>query len=234
MRDADADNNIFENILVKCTAAGYAASQYLGGTPNYFNKCVFWDSNDVALYGFTNGSTHTIYAKNCLVYGFNHGFDSRTEAINCVAINARTNCFNGTAGSASNNASTDGTAPGANSLTNQTLEQLAFKDYANGDFHVKFNSVLKGAGINLTSTFSQDFDLENIDGSDFPMGPDYLPPTCWTYTAKYKNSKRLYRVGGPDFYPKKLRVPSNVDTSTGRMIDEGELIDPSKYVINQG
>ena len=55
--------------------------------------------------------------------------------------------------------------------------------------------------------------------------------TCWSYTAKYKNSSRFYRVNGPGEYPKSLRVPDNVDVSTGRMIDEGELIQDNDYNI---
>ena len=62
---------------------------------------------------------------------------------------------------------------------------------------------------------------------------EIIVPTCWSYTAKYKNSQRLFRLNGPDEFPKTLRVPKNVDISTGIMIDEGELIDPSKYNIEQ-
>ena len=57
--------------------------------------------------------------------------------------------------------------------------------------------------------------------------------TCWAYIAKYKNSGRFYRDNGPGLFPKKLKVPKNVDTSTGRMIDEGVLIDPKEYEIIQ-
>ena len=56
--------------------------------------------------------------------------------------------------------------------------------------------------------------------------------TCWSYTAKYKNSSRFYRVNGGGTYPKSLRVPGNVDTRTGCMVDEGELIDPTNYNID--
>jgi len=55
--------------------------------------------------------------------------------------------------------------------------------------------------------------------------------TCWSYTAKYKNSSRFYRVGGGGDFPKSLRVPSNVDVQNGKMVDEGELIDSNKYRI---
>lgn len=55
--------------------------------------------------------------------------------------------------------------------------------------------------------------------------------TCWSYTAKYTNSSRFYRVGGGGVFPKSLRVPQNVDVENGKMIDEGELINPNKYKV---
>jgi len=54
---------------------------------------------------------------------------------------------------------------------------------------------------------------------------------CWGYTAKYKKGTRIFRVGGPGSYPKKLKLPSNIDRSTGTMVDDGDLIDPSKYIV---
>jgi len=59
------------------------------------------------------------------------------------------------------------------------------------------------------------------------------PVLCWNYTARYKNSNRLYRANGGGKYPSQLKVPGSVDASTGRMIDEGQLIDPSNYDIIQ-
>ena len=55
--------------------------------------------------------------------------------------------------------------------------------------------------------------------------------TCWSYTSKYKNSSRFYRVGGGGKFPRSLRVPSNVDVESGKMVDEGELINSEKYKI---
>ena len=58
-------------------------------------------------------------------------------------------------------------------------------------------------------------------------------PICWNYTAKYKRSDRLYKVSGPGSFPKCLTIPSNVDTETGTMIDDGVLIDPGEYEVSQ-
>jgi len=54
---------------------------------------------------------------------------------------------------------------------------------------------------------------------------------CWNYTAKYKNSDRLFRTNGSGKFPSTLKVPSNVDINSGIMMDEGNLIDPSQYKI---
>lgn len=74
------------------------------------------------------------------------------------------------------------------------------------------------------------------DGTDigaYEMTSQEITDTCWSFTARYENSNKLFRVNGPDVFPKNLRVPKNVNISTGKMIDEGKLIDPSKYKILQ-
>jgi len=57
-------------------------------------------------------------------------------------------------------------------------------------------------------------------------------PVCWNYTARYKNSNKLFKLSGPGLFPKNLRVPSNVDELTGKMIDDGIIVSPKKYTIN--
>jgi hypothetical protein len=56
-------------------------------------------------------------------------------------------------------------------------------------------------------------------------------PLCWNYTAQYKNSSKLFKASGCGNFPKSLRVPNNVDTNTGKMVDDGDLIDPKRYSI---
>ena len=57
-------------------------------------------------------------------------------------------------------------------------------------------------------------------------------PICWNYTVQYRGSGRLYKASGPGSFPRNLNVPSNVDISTGRMIDDGIEIDPDDYSVN--
>jgi len=56
-------------------------------------------------------------------------------------------------------------------------------------------------------------------------------PICWNYTARYKGSNKLFKASGCGPFPKTLQVPSNVDTSTGKMVDDGEFISPDKYKV---
>ena len=56
-------------------------------------------------------------------------------------------------------------------------------------------------------------------------------PICWNYTARYKNSNKLFKASGCGSFPRNLQVPSNVDSSTGKMVDDGIFISPDRYNI---
>lgn len=56
-------------------------------------------------------------------------------------------------------------------------------------------------------------------------------PVCWNYTARYLGSSRQFKISGPGSFPKYLEIPSNVDKSTGKLIDDGQLIDPDEYEV---
>jgi len=56
-------------------------------------------------------------------------------------------------------------------------------------------------------------------------------PLCWNYTAHYKNSNKLFKASGCGPFPRNLQVPSNVDISTGKMVDDGISISPDRYNI---
>ena len=56
-------------------------------------------------------------------------------------------------------------------------------------------------------------------------------PLCWNYTAQYRGSNKLFKASGCGAFPKSLQVPGNVDTSTGKMVDDGIFISPDKYKI---
>jgi len=60
---------------------------------------------------------------------------------------------------------------------------------------------------------------------------DDIPPICWNYTAQYKGSTKMFKMSGPGDFPKRISIPGNIDTSTGKMIDDGQEIDPSNYEV---
>ena len=57
------------------------------------------------------------------------------------------------------------------------------------------------------------------------------PALCWNYRARYKNSNRLYTTRGSGPFPRELKVPSNVDVSSGCMMDKGQLINPDQFKV---
>jgi len=72
----------------------------------------------------------------------------------------------------------------------------------------------------------------NEDGYN-SNGYNICVPICWNFTARFTNSAKLFKKSGPGAFPKRLKVPHNIDLSTGRMIDDGEVIDPDEYEVTQ-
>jgi len=68
---------------------------------------------------------------------------------------------------------------------------------------------------------------DNNNANDF----DDEVPVCWNYTAQYKGSTKMFKLSGPGDFPKRINIPGNIDTSTGKMIDDGQEIDPSNYEV---
>jgi hypothetical protein len=104
------------------------------------------------------------------------------------------------------------------------------------DVHIVLTSALKDAGTDLSnlspSYLSVTVDFEG-DPRQTDIGADEFPdsPICWNFTAKYRNSSKLYKVSGPGSFPRRLRIPGNVDISTGRLIDDGTEIGPDRFDI---
>ena len=68
-----------------------------------------------------------------------------------------------------------------------------------------------------------------VDRGAYEYYTEPEPILCWNYRARYKNSNRLYTTRGAGPFPRELRVPSNVDVSTGCMMDKGQLINPDQF-----
>jgi hypothetical protein len=121
---------------------------------------------------------HDNEAINCGNYSGGRGYaaDSailRTKVINCWSANTSFADFSANSGfnsSSRNNCSEDSTAPGSNSLINQTIASMAFVNSTTFNFHILSSSVLFGAGVNQSSLFASDIDLETI--VTWCIGPD--------------------------------------------------------------
>ena len=100
------------------------------------------------------------------------------------------------------------------------------------NLHLQPTSTLRMKGTTLADV-TNDFEGDNRVGLVFDIGADQESdvPMCWNYTAQYKNSSKLYKASGCGSFPKSLRVPNNVNTDTGKMIDDGMPIDPKRYSI---
>jgi len=99
-----------------------------------------------------------VYIYNASVYGA--VIDAGTLGYGVVR-NSVASSFEGTFNAASsNNASEDATAPGANSLINQTLTNISWvsTDTNTEDLHINSGSTLKDAGVDLSGIFTTDID----------------------------------------------------------------------------
>lgn len=129
----------------------------------------------------------------------------------------------------SNGGNNLGDGSGASQIT--ALSDVDVMTYPDSLYPV-MGSVIIGAG---DPTLDGSVDLFNVVRAT-DIGPvEYveMPITCWSYTAKYRGSNRLFKMNGGGKYPSELQVPESVDISTGRMVDEGQLIDPNEFKIIQ-
>ena len=103
------------------------------------------------------------------------------------------------------------------------------------DLRTLTGSALRDVGTDLTSegVTTDIIGTARPSGSGFDVGPFESNdiPICWNYTAQYKNSSKLYKASGCGSFPRNLNIPSNVDKSSGKMIDDGDLIDPRRYEV---
>lgn len=128
-------------------------------------------SNAYGFNAFNSNITFTCY--NCIAYdckrrGFREDQYATMVCYNCVAINTTSGSDFDAAVTGNNNCSTDGSAPGVDSIINQTLASMNFVSYG-VDFHIDTDSILWNVGIDQSAVFTEDVD-GNPMGDIFPMG----------------------------------------------------------------
>ncbi len=148
-----------------------------GGALVRFYNCVFWDAfnTDFPTSTIPKGAVRNEFTRmelyNCTIYNSVWGINSQvsgaftTKAVNCLSYcdekAAAFTDFNGTFTSSNFNASTDATAPGANSIINQANTDIDFESETetNAAFlAILTTSTCVGAGTNdpLSGVYSDD------------------------------------------------------------------------------
>jgi hypothetical protein len=212
-----------------------------GGTGTHIVKnCVIyeWTNGYGGLSGVYGPGTK-INVSNCTIHIPAAGFTALgpgsaiTSQNNYLAVVSPVVCYYGGVVQGVNDA-TNNTEATTASLRNIAYSTANFVNVTTGsqDLHLKTGSALLLRGATIASV-TNDIDGDSRVGFVFDIGADQFDqiPLCWNYTARYKNSNKLFKASGCGNFPKSLRVPENVDTSTGRMIDDGILINPDEYEI---
>ena len=226
----DSDNAvvIFTNsiVLLKQTSNGYTALcvKVYGQFTTYNSTFIAYDYNN----GDTNTSSLQIMNSSAVITSENCYFKS-----SYVYWNNGGGTFN--KGSKDATSSNDATDPNLRSIpySTDTFQNVTF-DSEDLRLVVIPSNKLINSGANLTAqgVTTDIVGVARPQFGAFDIGAfENDIPVCWNYTAQYKNSSRLFKASGCGCFPRALRVPGNVDTSTGRMIDDGVEIDPNEYRI---
>ena len=152
----DAGNSFW--ILCGATEHGWRGFFNRGGTNRYYN-CIGITAGTGDISFARDGST--MICKNCLSDDTNGG-----------------TCFSGSFSSSNNNASTDGTAPGTSSRTNQTF---TFVDAANNDWHLDAADAGAnnfGADLSGDANFAFDQDIDEDVFNTWDIGFDENDPVA--------------------------------------------------------
>jgi len=156
----DAGTINLESLYLKgnVTAAGSFSGILAGDSDPEVNirNCILevnTNNGDGSAIGSAGGTSGTVH--NNSVIGFYEGIvtTGTMDVSNNMVVDCDTCFINNYSGS--NNVSSDATAPGSNSLTNQVATDL-MTDPANGDFTLKSGSNAIGAGTDLSAYFTTD------------------------------------------------------------------------------
>ncbi len=134
---------------------GIYTASYTTGARIYNNLLMGGASTSYGVYR----SDGDVYVMNNMAYGWGTGFytgGSRYRyAYNNISLGNSSADFSGSWTAASNNISSDTSAPGTNSLTSQVAADL-MTDPDNGDYTLKTGSNAIGAGTDLSAYFTTD------------------------------------------------------------------------------
>ncbi len=179
------DHFISNNILYR--SVGNNDNGIYTYSTSSINRTIVW--NNIVICGDSNTwssgintnhgdiQNNTVY--NC-TNGITQSIDYPNKLNNNISVDNSSADYLLSAGSwqvdSSNNISSDTTAPEANSQTSVALADLDFVSTTLGseDFHIGADSVALNAGVDLSSTFTDDIDgqTRDMDGEGFDIGAD--------------------------------------------------------------
>ena len=144
------------------TGSGIAFYNTSGEGTTVYNNIVYgsitarWGTGLIGSVG--KAYNNTVYLAGC---GIGSQYTYNNDLKNNIVIDSQTADYCGSInGTRSNNISSDVTAPGADSLINQTLDDIAFVSTISGseNLHLQLTSVAIDAGVDLSATFISDID----------------------------------------------------------------------------
>lgn len=102
---------------------------------------------------------------------------------------------------------------------------------ANKDFALTASSQLIDIGITNAYTPTVDILGKGTYGLKDVGAYEYVP-TCWSFTAKYKNTDKMFKLEGTDNrHPRNVSVPSNIDMSSICMLEHGRFVPSTEYKV---
>lgn len=169
-------------IVERCVAYGSPNTGFVqeqNASTAIFNNCIAVGADQGYIANGTGTATFNYCAAvYCASFGFRRNVGTAMNNNNCVAFDCGTDFINNTGGS--NNASSDATAPGANSITNLTIDQAKFvHDFSattSSEFPIDWRpmdisgSSLAGAGIAVGGV-TLDYDGNTRSGTTPDIGP---------------------------------------------------------------
>lgn len=150
-------NRVIDSCIIKGTNkdAANTIGVYLSSNNQIVLNTIIYNlrSGVWSQWGGSNIKIHNTTVFGCGATGVN--IYQSTEVVNTISVGNTVASFHNQGTSGGHNISSDGTAPGANSLINQAATDI-FVDPANGDFRLKAGSPAIGSGADLSAFFTTD------------------------------------------------------------------------------
>ncbi len=173
----------FEEVIA---AAKYQTFWYNGAREKFINCLALQRGGSGGTFQYNSSYTQNTEFYNCTGASFAVGSNGNNcIARNCVAYSGgfSNTSTTGWISPTSNNADTSGSPPGTNPVTTP-VSSSDFVNPSGDDYHLSTSSILKGAGANLSSQFTIDFEGDARPSSGaWDVGADQTVSSGTTHSA---------------------------------------------------